>query len=79
MIPQMYLQYGIAGAILLDMALEDLTDITNKRLIIKLARTSLIPVITEVVTLISQSSKSRKADYSRVRKLATRYNKYTSC
>jgi len=75
MIPKMYLQYGIAGAILLDMALEDLMDITDKRLIIKSARTSADPVITEVVTLISQSSKSRKADYW-VRKLATRYNKY---
>lgn len=75
MIPQIYLQYGISGAILLDMTLEDRIELENKQLILKTAMVSADPVINEAVTLISQSSKPRKAGYW-VRKLAMRHKKF---
>ncbi len=75
MIPQMFLQYGIAGAILLDLTLEDRIELENKQLILKPSMVSADPVINEAVTLMSQSPRSRKADHW-VRKLATRYRKY---
>lgn len=75
MIPQIYIQYGIAGALLLDLTLEDRIETADKRLLLKSGKVSADPVISEVVTLISQSPRSRKTDYW-VRKLATRHNKY---
>ncbi|MFO7620157.1 MAG: GPP34 family phosphoprotein, partial [Bacteroidales bacterium] len=39
-ISPMYIKYGLAGAILLDMTLEDRIDLTDKRLILKTAGTS---------------------------------------
>ncbi|MBE0678759.1 MAG: GPP34 family phosphoprotein [Bacteroidales bacterium] len=75
MISQLYIQYGIAGAIVLDMMLEDRIDIADKKLILKTARGSADPIISEVIALMSQSSRSRRVEYW-VRKLATRYNKY---
>ncbi len=75
MVSQMYIQYGIAGAILLDMTLEERIDIADKKLILKAARDSTDPVINEVTILMSQSPKSRRADHW-VRKLATRHNKF---
>lgn len=74
-IQPMFLQYGIAGAILLDLTLENRIELDNKQLILKPARVSADPVINEVVSLMSQSAKSRKVNYW-VRKLATRYRKY---
>ncbi len=75
LIPHMFLQYGIAGAILLDLTLEDRIELDNNQLILKPARVSADPVINEAVTLMTESPRSRKADYW-VRKLATRYRKY---
>ncbi len=75
MISQLFIQYGIAGSILLDMTLEDRIDIADKKLILKTARDSADPIISEVTVLMTQSSKSRKAEYW-VRRLATRYNKF---
>jgi hypothetical protein len=75
MIPHMFLQYGIAGAILLDMTLENRIELENKQLILKPSRVTADPVINEAVTLMSQSTRSRKADYW-VRKLASSYRKY---
>ena len=75
MISQIYLQYGIAGALLLDLIVEDRIEMADKRLILKSASVSANPVINDVITLVSQASKPRKADYW-VRKLATRYIRY---
>jgi len=75
MIPHIYIQYGIAGAILLDMTLEDRIDIADNKLLMKTSRGSADPSIDEAVNLISQSTKSRKADYW-VRKLAMRHKKF---
>ena len=75
MISHLFMQYGIAGAILLDLTVEDRIEITEKRLILKSASVSADPVINDVITLMSQVSKPRKADYW-VRKLATRHIRY---
>jgi len=75
MISQIYLQYGIAGALLLDLIVEDRIEMADKRLILKSASVSANPVINDVITLMSQASKPRKADYW-VRKLATRHIRY---
>jgi Golgi phosphoprotein 3 len=75
MISQLFIQYGIAGAIMLDMTLEERIDISDKKLILKPARVSADPVINEVTTLMSQSPQSRKA-YHWVRKLAMRHKRY---
>jgi hypothetical protein len=74
-ISQIYIQYGIAGALLLDMTLENRIEMEEKRLILKSASVSGDPVINDAVTLMTQSTKPRKADYW-VRKLATRHNRY---
>lgn len=75
LIPHIFLQYGIAGALLMDLTLEDRIEVENKQLILKPAKGSADPVINEVVTIMSQSPKSRSVGYW-VRKLATRYRKY---
>jgi Golgi phosphoprotein 3 len=75
MISPMVIQYGIAGAILLDMTLEERIDISDKKVILKPARVSADPMINEVIILMSQSPKSRKADHW-VRKLAMRNKGY---
>ena len=74
-ISQIYIQYGIAGALLLDMTLENRIEMAEKRLILKPASVSADPVINDAVTLMAQSPKPRKADYW-VRKLAMRHNRY---
>ena len=50
-------------------------EMADKRFLLKAGGVSADPVINEVITLMSQSPKSRKTDYW-VRKLATRYSKY---
>ncbi len=75
MISGMFIQYGIAGAILLDMTLEERINITNKRLILKTPGTSADPLINEVTALISRDPHPRRLGYW-IRKLARRYNKY---
>ena len=75
LISQIYVQYGIAGALLLELALEERVTITDRKLSLKPGRASSSPWLNDVITLISQSPKTRKTDYW-VRKLATRYNKY---
>lgn len=71
----MYIQYGLGGAILLDMSLEELIDITDKRLILKSTRLSGDPLIHEVIKLMSQNPQPRRVGYW-VRKLAEHYNRY---
>jgi hypothetical protein len=75
LIQNIYLQYGIAGAILLDLTLEDRIDIVDKRLILKAAGVSANPVISDVAALMSQSVKPRRVDYW-IRSLGRRHVKY---
>jgi hypothetical protein len=70
-----YLQYGIAGALLLDLALWERISITGKRLILKPGKGLPSPVYDNVISLISQSSDSRKVGHW-VTKLANRYGRY---
>ena len=75
MMQRTYLQYGIAGAILLDMTISDRLEADGSKLSLKRASASTDPVMNDVVSLMSQSSKPRKAEYW-IRKLGARYNKY---
>lgn len=72
---QIYIQYGIAGAILLDMALEGRITIEDGRLILKTGKIQKDTVKSELVELMSKSTRTRKSDYW-VRKLAGRYSRY---
>jgi hypothetical protein len=74
-IPSTYLQYGLAGAILLDLTLSDLIETDGTKLSLKRSRPSTDPLLEEVAALISQSAAPRKAAYL-IRKLGTRYSKY---
>jgi Golgi phosphoprotein 3 len=75
MVSQMFIQYGIAGAILLDMTLENSFDIKDGNLILKSGRQSDKTVTGIVASMISESGKSRKPGYW-VRRIAGRYNRY---
>jgi hypothetical protein len=75
MIPSTYLQYGLAGAILLDLTLSDLIETDGTKLSLKRSRPSTDPLLQEVTALISQSAAPRKAAYW-IRKLGARYSKY---
>ena len=75
MVSQMYIQYGIAGAILLDMTLENNFDIKDGKLLLKTGRQADKTVSGLVASMISGSGKSRKPGYW-VRRIAGRYNRY---
>ena len=75
MMQRTYLQYGIAGAILLDMTISDRLEADGSKLSLKRASASTDPVMNDVISLMSQSTKPRKAEYW-IRKLGARYNKY---
>jgi hypothetical protein len=75
MIPSTYLQYGLAGAILLDLTLSDRIETDGTKLSLKRSRPSTDPLLQEVTALISQSAAPRKAAYW-IRKLGARYGKY---
>ncbi len=72
---QSYIQYGLAGALLLDLSLQGLVTITDKKLILKPGRALSAPGLNDVVSLIMASPKARKTDYW-IRKLANRYSNY---
>lgn len=75
MIPKTYLQYGLAGAILLDMTISDRIESDGPKLSLKKGRASTDPVLNDVIALMSQSLKPRKAEYW-IRKFGERYNRY---
>jgi hypothetical protein len=75
MIPSTYLQYGLAGAILLDLTLSDRIETDGTKLSLKRSRPSTDPLLQEVTALMSQSAVPRKAEYW-IRKLGARYSKY---
>jgi hypothetical protein len=75
LISHLYIKYGLAGAILLDMTLEDRISLEDRRLMLKTGRTTTDPVKDEVTLLMSQAGKPHRADYW-VRRLAGRYTRY---
>ena len=72
---QTFIQYGIAGAILLDLTLAERISIVDKKLFLKPGKALSSPMLNNVSTIISQSSNPRKVSYW-VGKLATRYDRY---
>jgi hypothetical protein len=72
---QTFLQYGIAGAILLDLALWERISISGKILHPKPGKVLSSPILNDVISLISQSPDPRKISHW-VGKLASRYGRY---
>lgn len=75
MIQSTYLQYGLAGAILLDLTISDRIETDGTKLSLKRSRPTTDPLLQEVTALMSQSPVPRKTGYW-IRKLGARYNKY---
>ncbi len=74
-IPSTYLQYGLAGAILLDLTLSDRIETDGIKLSMKRSRPLTDPLMQEVAALMSQSEMPRKAGYW-IRKLGAHHNRY---
>jgi len=60
---QMHLHYGLAGAILLEMALMEKIRIVENKLQLMASGSTKDPVINQVINLIKKSEKSRKIKY----------------
>ena len=75
MVSDMHIRYGIIGSLLLDMSLENKIAIDNNRLILKNGKNSNDPMVSEITTLIRNSSKPRKIKYW-INKLARKSRKY---
>ena len=58
-----YCSYGLVGALLLEMADEELILVKEKKLHINAQQTTNVPIYNEVLTWIKKSSKIRKLDY----------------
>lgn len=63
LISEMQLNYGIIGAVLLEMAADNLLQIENDCLILTENATSAAPIYTEIIELLKQSKKTRKVKY----------------
>jgi len=74
-ISDMYMNYGIIGAILLDMSLEDKVIVENDKLILKNRVNADNQINSEVSIMISNSEKPRKIKYW-IAKLARKSRKY---
>lgn len=72
-----YLRYGIAGALLLEMSLENIVFLKNKRLAYNGAGTGKDKLIAELTAIIRQSEKSRKVG-TWLNKVARRSGRYRS-
>ena len=75
MISDIHINYGIIGAILLDMSLEDKIKIENDRLVLKGSIELDDLIRSEIALQISQSTKPRKIRYW-MSKLARKSRKY---
>lgn len=73
-ISDMFINYGIIGAILLEMSLEERTVIDDSKLILKNTR-SHDPIVSEISEIIGRESKPRKIKHW-VSKLARKSGKY---
>jgi len=74
-VSRQYFRYGLAGAILLDLCLDGRLGIESGRIIPRPGNTPTDPVKSEVIQMITESARPRRAGYW-VRKLAFRYNGY---
>ncbi|NLE33667.1 MAG: GPP34 family phosphoprotein [Bacteroidales bacterium] len=75
LLSQVYLQYGLAGALLLDLTHRGLITITDKKLTLKPGRALPSQALNDVVSLMMESPKVRRTDYW-IRKLANRFRTY---
>lgn len=75
LISDLPINYGLIGAMLLDMSLEERIDIQNDDLILKDHRNISNPMIAEIATTIHQSKKKRKVKYW-VMKFGQKASKY---
>lgn len=62
-IPQMQLNFGLAGAVLLELSIEKRLKIENKRLILVNDKHHKHPMLNMVIDTIKQSSKTRRIKY----------------
>lgn len=69
------ISYGIIGAFLLDMSIDNRIGIEDKRLILKNDKRADSPVVSEIVTILGKSEKPRKIKYW-IDKLARKSNNY---
>jgi len=74
-IPGQHFRYGLAGAILLDLSLDGRIGMENGRVTPKPGNAPAEPVKSEVIQMITDSSRPRSAGYW-VRKLEFRYSRY---
>ena len=75
LISHLYQQYGVAGALLLDMTIDDRIEMAEKKLLLKPGKDAAESVTGEIASLLSRSEKPRKTEYW-IRKLAGRYRRY---
>ena len=75
MVSRQFFRYGLAGAILLDLLLDGRLGMENGRIIPRPGNTPSDPVKSEVIQMITESVRPRRAGYW-VRRLAFRYNGY---
>ena len=69
------LQYGLIGAVLLEMTLEGRLDVSNDLLVLKPSKKSSDPIVIEVEAMIKSSTKPRKIKYW-VNKLSRKSRKF---
>ena len=74
-VSEMNINYGIIGAILLEMSLEDKVIIENDSLILKNSRSTGNQIVSEISIMISSSKKPRKIKYW-ITKLSSKSRKY---
>jgi len=74
-VSRQFFRYGLAGAILLDLLLDGRLGMENGRIIPRPGNTPSYPVWSEVIQMITDSVRPRRAGYW-VRRLAFRYNGY---
>jgi hypothetical protein len=75
LVSRQYLQYGLAGAILLDLCLAGKIELNDNRLILRSASMPADPVGAEVTGMIFESAKPRKTSFW-IGKLSFSYNKF---
>lgn len=74
-ISDMHINYGIVGAALMEMSINDQIKIENNKLILNSTKKSDDPIISDISTIIKNSRKIRKISYW-ITKLARKSRKY---
>lgn len=74
-IPEMHINYGLVGAVLLEMSLDEQIKIEEDKVILMKDVKSEDPIISEIIQEISLSNKARKIQYW-VSRLARKSHKY---